>query len=70
MSKTFSRMLAAASFLMIYTCFAGAQTSPDNVWTAVDEGSLAQRSVERTVIPSAYKIFALNHGLIDDGDTS
>ncbi len=65
MSKTCSRILAVTTFLLGFSYLIGAQTtSPDNAWTAVDETDLAQRSIERTVIPSAYKIYALNRAVI------
>ncbi|HUR99628.1 MAG TPA: zinc-dependent metalloprotease family protein [Pyrinomonadaceae bacterium] len=60
MSKTFGRLFAVLLFLISFQALAGAQTSPDRVWTAVDENRLAERSLERTVTPSAYKTYALS----------
>jgi hypothetical protein len=65
MSKNLIRMLAVATFLLGFNCVAGAQTSLDHAWTAVDDSRLAERSAERTVIPSAYKTYALNRSVIN-----
>ncbi|PYT01041.1 MAG: hypothetical protein DMF63_05095 [Acidobacteria bacterium] len=63
MSKTFARILAVLIFFVGFNSFAGAQTSSDRVWTAVDESRLADRS-ERLVNPTTYKTFSLNHSAI------
>src|SRR5215211_3811211 len=64
MCKTFIRLFAVTIFLVGCQALASAQTSPDRVWTAVDESRLAGRSLERTVVPSAYKIYALNKTVV------
>lgn len=64
MCKTFIRFIAAALFLVSFQALAGAQTSSDRVWTAVDESQLVNRDAERTVIPSAYRTYALNKNVV------
>ena len=49
--------------LFLVGCLAAhAQTSPDGVWSAVDESQLAGRSAERQIVPAAYRTFRLNKG--------
>src|SRR5215203_2515829 len=64
MCKTVTRLFAVSIFLVSFQALASAQTSPDRVWTAVDESRLAGRSLGRTVIPSAYKTYALNKTVV------
>ena len=60
MCKTLIRLFAVSLFLVSFQALARAQTSADRVWTAVDESSLAGRSTERSVVPSAYRTYSLN----------
>ncbi|MEP7148671.1 MAG: zinc-dependent metalloprotease family protein [Acidobacteriota bacterium] len=64
MFKPLSRVLAVTLFLLSFHALTGAQTSSDRVWTAVDESRLADRSAERTLIPSAYKTYVLNKSVV------
>lgn len=61
--KTFRTFTLAALSLAICSA-ASAQTSPDAVWTAVDENSIAGRSVERQVDPVRYRTFRLNKSAV------
>jgi hypothetical protein len=64
MSKTLIRLFAVSFFVVSFQALASAQTSSDRVWTAVDESRLAERSLERTVVPSSYKTYALNKAVV------
>ncbi len=64
MSKNLIRLLAATLFLFSFHALAGAQISPDRVWTAADESRLADHAGERLVIPAAYKTYALNKSVV------
>ncbi|MEO8574221.1 MAG: reprolysin-like metallopeptidase [Pyrinomonadaceae bacterium] len=64
MSKSLIRLIAASIFLVSVQALASAQTSPDRVWTAVDESRIADRSLERTVVPSASRTYALNKTVV------
>ncbi len=58
------RLLAVTVFLVSFHALAIAQTSADRVWTAVDENRLTSLSGERLVMPTAYKTYALNRGVV------
>lgn len=64
MRKTFTRLFAVTISLVGFQVLASAQTSPDRVWTAVDESRIAGRSLERTVVPSVYKTYSLNKTVV------
>ena len=65
MFKTLIRLFAVSLLLVSFQALASAQTSPDHVWTAVDESQLASRNLERGTIPSAYRTHTLNKSVVN-----
>lgn len=62
--RTFARILFATAFLIVTGATLHAQTSPDRVWTAVDDSQLAARPIERQMIPNKYRTFRLDHAAV------
>src|SRR5829696_5841013 len=62
-TKTF-RTFTSLTLLLAGFSLASSQTSPDSVWTAIDESSIAGRSVERQITPERYRTFRLNRSAV------
>jgi type II secretory pathway pseudopilin PulG len=57
--RTFARILTGTALMLAVGSLATAQTSPDRVWTAINESEVG-RPIDRKVIPSRYRTLRLD----------
>ena len=62
--KIASRAIVASLFVLAASVFTQAQSSPDRIWTAVDESRVVGRSAERQLSPSRYRVFRLDKSIV------
>jgi hypothetical protein len=59
-TRIFTRILLFLTISIAFVNITVGQDAKDGVWTEINDTALSQRTVERTLVPSAYKTFRMN----------